>query len=161
MTLSAWIKSRVQRRHSIEMPSASLRAACGRNRQISRSFAGKADDALAAAGRRHSQRVTRNSRAWAKKAATAHPSVSQFAAMRGCRSDAAPARAIATIGATRTAANAVSMIVPMPGITRMSNGVKRRRRNTNQIAAQTPRQHSDAFRSVTLAMLTVDVRRPS
>src|SRR5207302_10340707 len=57
----------------------------------------------------------RNRSAWPKRATIAHPSVSQFNGTRGCRTNAAPASTVATIGANRATASAASMTIPIPG----------------------------------------------
>jgi hypothetical protein len=83
----------------------------------------------------------------------AHPNVSQFSGTRGCRTSAAPAIPVATIGATRATTSAISMIGPIPGMTRISSGEKRIIRNISQIAAQIARQDIAAVRKDVFAIL--------
>lgn len=103
--------------------------------------------------RHHNHRVMRNRSAWPKKAAIAHPSVSQFSGTRGCRIKATPARPMATIGANRAIPSEASMIIPRPGIILMSNDEKRIDRNISQTAAQIARQTIDAVRNEALSTL--------
>jgi hypothetical protein len=85
----------------------------------------------------------------------AHPNVSQFIDARGCRTSAAPAIPVATIGATKATTSAISMVGPIPGMTRISSGEKRIIRNISQIAAQIARQDIAAVRKDVFAILSI------
>ena len=89
---------------------------------------------------------------WPTRTAIAHPNVSQFSDSLGCRTSAAPAIPVATIGATKAIISANNMIGPIPGMRRISSGEKRIIRNISQIAAQIPRQDTAVLRNDTLAI---------
>ena len=89
----------------------------------------------------------------------AHPNISQFIDARGCRTNAAPAIPVATIGATKATTSAISMNGPIPGMTRISNAEKRITRNINQIAAHTARQDIAAVRKDVFAIRGTDALR--
>jgi hypothetical protein len=63
---------------------------------------------------------------------------------------------MATIGATKATASAISMTMPAPGMSLMSSGEKRIARNRIQIATQIARQEIDAVRNDDLAILKFD-----
>src|SRR3954447_116686 len=100
----------------------------------------------------HNHFETRKRAPWPKRAAIAHPSVSQFSGTRGCRTSAAPASPEATIGANKATARAVSMNIPIPGMILISSGEKRIKRNRSQTAAQIARQDIDAVRNGALTI---------
>jgi len=62
---------------------------------------------------------------------------------------------VATIGATKATARAISIIIPIPGMFLISSGERRINRNRSQIATQIARQEIDALRNDTLAILRV------
>jgi hypothetical protein len=106
--------------------------------------------------RHHSHLEMRNRNAWPRRAAIAHPNVSKFSGARGCRTNATPANPVATIGATKATATAISVIIPIPGMFLISNGERRINRNKSQIASQIARQEIDAVRNETLAIPRFD-----
>jgi len=89
---------------------------------------------------RHSHLVIVSRIIWPSRAAIAHPSTSQLSGTRGCRTSAAPAMHIATIGASSATASAISMTGPIPGMIRISRDERRINRNESHIAAQIARQ---------------------
>lgn len=90
--------------------------------------------------------------AWPKRAAIPHPSESQFSGAPGCRTIAAAANPVATSGAKKATTSAMSMTGPTPGMTLMSSGAKRIKRNSSQTATQIARQKIDAVRNDALAI---------
>lgn len=90
-----------------------------------------------------------------KKTTIAHPRVSQFSGTRGCRTNAAAASPMATIGANRATPRETSVIIPISGILLISNGEKRIKRKRSQTAAQIARQDIAAVRNDALTISQV------
>jgi len=104
-----------------------------------------------ARGGYHSHRELRTSNTSATRTALAAAKVSQFAGTRGSRTNAATARAAATIGASAETTSELSRNGPAPGMFLTSSEEKRSRRNSNQTADQIARQKSEAVRKDPLA----------
>ena len=90
--------------------------------------------------RHHIHFEIRNRTNWPTRAAIAHPNVTTFSGARGCRSTAAPANPVATIGATKATASVIRMTIPIPGMPLISRGERRINRNRSHIANQSARQ---------------------